>query len=222
MMDSEKAEEATTAGWSSRQVYSTAVICLLLGVALGYLFRGSATPSSSPVTASGMSQPPAADGASPSAQQMPTLDQMKKMADAKAAPLLEKLKTDPQNAELLLQVGKIYNATHQFKEAADYYQKSLQVNPKDVATRTELASCLYYTGDVDGALTQLQQAVKDDPGSANALFNLGLIRWKGKQDAKGAVASWQQLLKSNPKLDDARKSQVQKLIAEVGQQGTLN
>jgi cytochrome c-type biogenesis protein CcmH/NrfG len=213
----------STAGWTARQALSMAAVCLLLGVALGYLFRGSAAPSASTTASKENARPTAqGNGMQGAMQQMPTLDQMKQMADVKAEPLLAKLKTDPQNADLLLQVGKIYNSTHQFKEAAEYYEKSLQLNPKDVATRTELASCLYYSGDVDAAITQLQQAVKDDPGSANSLFNLGLIRWKGKKDANGALAAWQQLLKSNPKLDPARKAQVQKMIAEVSQPGSTN
>ena len=221
-MDNAKAGGSTT-GWSGLQAWSMAVICLLLGVVLGYLFRGSATPSASTAASNENAQPLAQGNGMPGAmQQMPTLDQMKQMANTKAEPLLAKLKTDPNNADLLVQIGKIYNATHQFKEAAEYYEKSLQVNPKDVATRTELASCLYYAGDVDGALAKLQQAVKDDPGSANSLLNLGLIRWKGKQDANGALEAWQRLLKSNPKLDAAKKAQVQKLIAEASQQGSTN
>lgn len=221
-MENEKVG-GSPAGWSAVQAWSMAAICLLLGVALGYLYRGSAARSSSTVASSAGAQPagPGA-GMAGGMQQMPTLDQMKQMADTKAEPLLAKLKTDPQNADLLIQIGKIYNSTHQFKEAAGYYEKSLQIKPKDVATRTELASCLYYTGDVDGALAQLQQAVKDDPASPNSLFNLGMIRWKGKKDASGAVAAWQQLLKSNPKLDDARKAQVQKLMAEASQPGASN
>jgi hypothetical protein len=55
----------------------------------------------------------------------------------------------------------------------------LEVKPKNIAIRTELASCLYYAGDVDGALRQLSQATTDDPKDANSLFNLGMIRWKG-------------------------------------------
>ena len=190
-----------------------AVICLLLGLALGYLFRGSEVRTVAPASSPATPQSPAAAGM----QQMPTLEQMKQMADKQAEPLLTQLKADPRNATLLAQIGKIYEATHQFKDAADYYRRSLEINPKDVVTRTEMASCLYYTGDVDGALAQLEQSLNDDPANANSLFNLGLIRWKGKQDAKGAVAAWQQLLKSNPKLEDAKKMQVQKLIADAQQ-----
>jgi len=85
---------------------------------------------------------------------------------------------------LLVQIGKIYLSTHQFKDAGDYLSKSLEINPKNVPIRTLLASCLYYGGDVDGALKQLGQATADDPKDANSLFNLGMIRWQGKKDAK--------------------------------------
>jgi len=85
-----------------------------------------------------------------------------------------------------------------------------------------MASCLYYSGDVDGALSQLQQSLMYDPTNANSLFNLGVIRWHGKQDAKGAVAAWQQLLKSNPNLEANKKNQVEKLIADASQQGNKN
>jgi len=204
--------------WNTKQVYVMAGTCLLLGLALGYLFRGSETRSR--LTApGGVTQPAVQPGSGAGMHQMPTLEQMKQMADKQAEPLLLKLKDDPRNASLLAQIGKTYEATHQFKDAAGYFQKSLEINPKDIATRVEMASCVYYGGDADGALGQLQRSLKDDPGNANALFNLGYIRWKGKNDVKGAVAAWEQLLKSNPRLEEAKKSQVEKLIADARQHG---
>ena len=38
-------------GWTSAQAYLLAAFCLLLGVALGYLFRGSASPTTTAVAA---------------------------------------------------------------------------------------------------------------------------------------------------------------------------
>jgi cytochrome c-type biogenesis protein CcmH/NrfG len=141
------------------------------------------------------------------------MEQMKAMADAKAAPLLEKLKTTPNDAGLLAQAGSIYSANHQFKEAARYYDKSLKLDPKSVPIRTELASCLYYGGDVDRALAQLDQALKYDPKDTNSLFDVGVMRWKGKKDAPGAIAAWQELLKVRPDFD--RRPIVEKMIAEA-------
>jgi cytochrome c-type biogenesis protein CcmH/NrfG len=217
-MPDEAVEQATGgSGWPAKQVYAMAVVCLLVGLAIGYLFRGSQPPAA-PAQAAASPQPPAAP-ASAMGGHMPSLDEMKAMADKKAAPLLEKLKSDPKNSDLLFQAGNIYKATHQFKEAVGYYDKALQVNPKNVAVRTEMASCLYYNGDVEGAISQLQQALHDSPNDANSLFNLGMIEWQGKQDKQGALAAWQHLLKSNPQLSPDRKAQVQKLMADVQAKG---
>jgi cytochrome c-type biogenesis protein CcmH/NrfG len=147
--------------------------------------------------------------------QMPSLAEMKQMADKQAAPLLEKLKSDPNNSALLIQVGAIYHTTHQFKQAAAYYDKAVRVDPKSVAIRTKLASSLYRDGDVDGAIAQLNRALSYDPKDANALFDLGMIKLQGKQDGKGALAAWKELLKSNPELSTDRRATVEKLMADV-------
>jgi cytochrome c-type biogenesis protein CcmH/NrfG len=209
-------QPAAVSAWQAKQVYAMAAICLVVGLAIGYLFRGSQSPAA---PAQPTAQAEAAAPAGHMAGNMPSLEQMKQMADKKAAPLLEKLKGDPNNSDLLIQVGNIYKSTHQFKEAGDYYGRVVQADPKNVAIRTELASCLYYNGDVDGAISQLQQALHYDPKDANSLFNLGMIKWQGKQDSKGAVAAWQELLKSNPQLSAERKATVQKLMADVQMQG---
>jgi len=216
-MPNEAAEPATSGSvWRARQVYGMAAVCLLVGLAIGYLFRGSQSRAmpAQPVANIQPSAPAGGMGG-----RMPSLDEMKRMADMKAAPLLEKLKSDPKNSDLIFQIGNIYKGTHQFKEATGFYDKALQVNPKNVAIRTEIASCLYYDGDVDGAISQLQQALRYDPKDANSLFNLGMIKWQGKQDGPGALAAWQELLKSNPKLSADRKATVQKLMADVQKKG---
>lgn len=142
-----------------------------------------------------------------------TLDQMKQMADVQASALIEKLKTDPKNPQLLIPIAGIYQATHQFKEATYYFDRALKVDPKSTAARTQMASCLYYGGDADGALALLNQVIKANPKDVNALFNLGMITYRGKNDNAGAIAAWEQLLKNNPNLD--RKPEVEQLIAEA-------
>jgi cytochrome c-type biogenesis protein CcmH/NrfG len=155
----------------------------------------------------------------PKGHPTPTLEQMKQLADKKAAPLLTELKKNWKDKKALTQAAYVYKSAHQFQDAANYFGKALEVDPKDVTIRSEMASCLYYSGDVDGALAQLQQSLKYAPRDANSLFNLGMIRWKGKNDAVGAVAAWQELLRTNPNLD--RKPVVEQMIAEA-QQGTAH
>jgi cytochrome c-type biogenesis protein CcmH/NrfG len=219
MVDASLSAGKPQTNWKAKQAYAMAVVCLLVGLLAGYLLRGSSSSSAAvaavpaPATPAAAQPAPAMGGNHPT----PTMEQMKQMADTMTAPLVAKLKSDPNNKKLILQIAGIYDKAHQFKEAANYYEKATRLDPKDVDSRNEMASCLYYSGDVDGAIAQLQQSLKTDPKNVNALFNLGMVRWKGKNDSKGAIVAWQQLLKANPNLD--RKPVVEQMIAEAKTQG---
>ncbi len=149
-------------------------------------------------------------------QRMPTLEDMKRMADKQAEPLLATLKTDPKNVEVLNKTALTYKAAHQFKDAITYFQKALEVEPQNVPIRTDMASCMYYTGDVDGALAELDKALTYDPKHAGTLMNIGIIKWKGKNDVSGAISAWQTLLKLNPNFP--QKEVIEHLINEASQQ----
>ena len=215
-MTNEPATAATSSESSPwTRVYLKAAICLVVGLAVGYLLRGSRSSASSVLPAASVAKSSVRAGAM-GAREMPGgAGHMQQMANKQAAPLLERLKSDPNNSALLIQVGGIYHTTHQFKQAAEYYDKALQVDPKNVAIRTKLASSMFRMGDADGAIAQLNQALSYDPKDANALFDLGVVKLNGKRDSKGALAAWQRLLKSNPQLSADRKATVQKLMAAV-------
>jgi len=218
---------STSSGWQSREIMAMCVVCLAIGLLVGYLLRGSAPNSSqsaiTPAEAMANTQPhPGMTGAAPQMpqqapqqmpQQMPSLDDMKHMADKKTEPLLEKLKTDAKNPQLLNQIALVYKSAHQFKEAADYFGKSLEYDPKNIGVRADYASCLYYTGDVDGALAQLNKSLTYDAKHAGTLLNIGIIKWQGKHDIDGAIASWRKLLQYHP--DFPQKDMVQQLITKA-------
>jgi cytochrome c-type biogenesis protein CcmH/NrfG len=199
-------------------------VCLATGFLAGYLLRGSASAPAQAFSAaaqvSGPSSPTMqATDQSPNSHQpgkeTPTLDDLKRMADKKAEPLLAKLKSDPKNPQLWNQVGLIYKSAHQFKEAAGYFEKSLQYDPKNLGVRADYASCMYYTGDVDGALAQLNQSLAYDPKHAGTLMNIGIIKWRGKNDVDGAVAAWEKLLQYHP--DFPQKDLVQQMLTQAKQ-----
>lgn len=196
--------------WRPKVVYGMAGVCLILGLAIGYLLRGSSSRAAETAQASATAQ--AAGG------HMLSLEQMKQMADKKADPLLQQLQKDPKNKVLLLRVAYVYKSAHQFQDAVGYLDRALREDPKNIAIRTEKASCLYYNGDVDAALAELQESLKQNPKDANSLFNLGMMRLNGKDDAAGAIAAWQQLLKANPGLD--KKPIVEQMIAEARQRSS--
>jgi cytochrome c-type biogenesis protein CcmH/NrfG len=216
MEEASKQDDRTTTTWTANQTYVMAAVCLLVGVLVGYLLRGSANPAGHAPTS--VAEMQSASGPPPGMGQgrMPTLEDMKRMADKQAEPLLANLKTDPKNVALLNKTALTYKAAHQFKDCITYFQKALEVDPKNVSIRTDMASCMYYTGDVDGALTELNKSLSYDPKHAGTLMNIGIIKWRGKNDVNGAVAAWEKLLKLNPNFP--QKDVIEHLITEAKQQ----
>ncbi len=212
-MADQQNQTSSSSHWTLPQVGTMATVCLFLGVLVGYLVHGSAaTPVSAEVRVK-----PAANSAAPETQpqRMPTLEQMKHMADKQAEPLLEQLKGQPNDPALLVKIGDVYRSAHQFGEAASYYEHSLRSDPQDLGVRADMANCLFYSGDVDKSIATLEGSLKYDPKHPGTLYNLGVIKWKGKGDAKGAIAAWETLLRLNP--DVANRDAILKLIAQAKQ-----
>jgi cytochrome c-type biogenesis protein CcmH/NrfG len=197
--------------WSAKQAYVLALICLVLGLASGYFLRGSGQ--------SAISEPAPGKNAATAAQDMPgappSAERMKHMADEQAKPLLAQLANEPSNPELLAKIGNIYYDAQQFQEAISYYDRSLKVDPRNANVRTDRGTAYFYLGDSDRAITELENVVKTDPKHAQTMFNLGIIKWQANGDAKGAVQTWEQLLKAVP--DYPERGKVEQLIARAKQ-----
>src|ERR1700756_3930375 len=203
--------------WTSTQAYVLSVICLLVGVAVGYLVRGSApapdnVAAHAPISA-GESLP------APGASQQPTTEQLRQMADTQAQPLLKQLESDPRNSALLYQIGNLYYDAQQYPEAVKYYENSLQIDPKATDVRTDMATAYHLMGQSDRAIQEYDAVLKIDGKHANALFNEGMVKWQDKMHLKGAIASWKRLLDPHP--DYTQRDRVEKLIAQAEQHLTI-
>jgi tetratricopeptide (TPR) repeat protein len=208
MADTNRAN--STEQWTSVQAYVLAVICLLVGIAGGWFIRGSSPAAA----ATGVANAPAPAMGNPNGgAQAPTPAQMQQMADTQAAPLLEKLKADPNNAGLLENIGNVYYDAQLFPTAIDYYQRALKVAPANTGVRTDMATAYWYTGNIDAAIAEFQKSLSYEPNKANTLFNLGIVEWQGKMDIDKAVATWQKLLDTNPNYE--AKDKVLELMAQA-------
>jgi cytochrome c-type biogenesis protein CcmH/NrfG len=199
---------STSSIWTSSQAYSLSVLCLLIGLAGGWFIRGSqGTRSASSETL------PAGTQAMTGQAGEPTAEQMRRMADKQAEPLLQQLGKEPNNTEMLAKIGNIYYDTQQFPVAIDYYQRALKLKPADASIRTDMATAYWYTGNADLAISEFNRALADEPNKPNALFNLGVVQWQGKMDSDEALATWQRLLETNPNYEG--KAKVVELMAQV-------
>ena len=196
--------------WTSGQGNVLAAACLLVGIAGGWFLRG---PLSSLVTASVAATAAPAKIEANSTPQAPSPARLKEMADAQAAPMLDKLKSDPNNPDLLTSIGNFYYDAQQYPIAVDYYARALKAEPSDASVRTDMATAYWYMGNADAAIAEFNKALVFAPNNPNTLFNLGLVRWKGKNDVAGAIDDWQKLLAANP--DYEGKDKVKQMMTEA-------
>jgi len=201
------ADSASAVSWTSTQAYVLAAFCLLLGVALGYLFRGSASVGSAQVTAATTTQQ-----GSGITQQQPDPNAQAALAQA-SAPLLDAVNRNPNDFDSLVKLGNLFYDGQQFPSAIQYYERALAIHPENPDVRTDMGTAYWYTGNSEKALAAMETSLKYRPGHPQTLFNLGWVRWQGKQDPKGAIEAWQQLLKANP--DYPQKQQVEQYIAKA-------
>lgn len=195
--------------WSNAQTYGMAVICLLLGIAAGYLLHAPAVASANSGTIATVSAPASAKASAP---QMPSAADMKRMADMQVIPLLADLQKHPNDPDLLAKIAHDYMAAQQFQSAQQYYEKSVAAKPK-VDTLNELAFVYVKLGDLDRGIATLNRALATDPKNPQVLYNLGYFEWKGKADPKAAIAAWQAFLKADP--NSPKKGQVEEMLAQA-------
>ena len=196
--------------WTSGQVYGIAIVCLLLGLAGGWFMRRVQASSENTQVAASQAIPNQVNASQAALAAPPPLQQT---AETQAAPLLAQLKTDPNNAALLENLGDIYYDAQQYLAAIEYYQRALNVQPANTSVRTDMATAIWYTGNADGAITEFKKSLAYEPTKANTLFNVGIVLWQGKHDGAGAIAAWQKLLSANPNYE--HKEKVQQLIADA-------
>lgn len=207
-------KNSTSGEWTSTQAYVLSVICLLVGVAVGYLVRGSAPVRPEATANAAQPQSGMADAASQQpVPEQPTPEQLRHMADTQAAPLVAELDREPNNADLLYKVGNLYYDAQQYPDAVTYYERALKVNPAATDVRTDLGTAYHLMGQPDRAIEEYDAVLKIDHKHANALFNEGMVKWQDKMDMQGAIAAWKRLLDTNPQYP--QRDRVEQLIAQA-------
>ena len=196
--------------WTSLQAYGLATFCLVLGVTLGYLFRGSASPVATAASSAVGSADASSQGVSPHSPA-----QIQAMLDQATAPLLEALKKDPNDFSSISGLANVYYDAQQYPQAIQFYERALQIQPSNADVITDLGTAYWYTGDADKAIATFQKSLKIRPNHAGTLFNLGIVQWQGKGDPRAAVTAWEQLLKTNP--DYPQRQQIEDFISKAKQ-----
>lgn len=108
------------------------------------------------------------------------------------------LEKDPGNVMALIRLGNIYFDTGQNEEAVETYRKALELDPENADVRTDMGICLRKLKRTDEAVASFKRAIRSNPRHYQSRYNLGLVLLHEKNDLRGAVAVWEDLIKEVP------------------------
>ncbi len=201
MATQKKSQGASQGADSPVNLLLTGVICLAVGLGIGYYFGRQVAEVSNPV-GSASSQPTSQSGPAAPLQDPAALMQQE-------AALKAMLASNPKDLNTLVQLGNLYYDSARFQQAIEYYQKALQIDPKNPNVQTDLGTSYWNINQADPAIAAFQKSLAVDPGHAQTLYNLGVVYLHGKNDVEAAKKAWQTLLAKNPGYPDRAKVEQQ-------------
>jgi tetratricopeptide (TPR) repeat protein len=100
-------------------------------------------------------------------------------------------------AQLYASIGEAYLAQNKFKEAEEYFVKSIDINPSDSALPYNLAEILMQAGNPEGAIRYYEMAIGLKPEWPKAYMKLGYA-WLNKGDNQKALESFKKVIEIAP------------------------
>jgi tetratricopeptide (TPR) repeat protein len=130
--------------------------------------------------------------------------------------LREVVKNYPKNVNAWIELGNILMDSERYSEAADSYQKALDLEPKNVDVRVDMGTCYRNMGNPDRAVEEYKKALQINPNHLNGHKNLGIVLaldLKEGAEAKGELEKYLQLAPNAP---DAEKIKQLILQTKIG------
>lgn len=125
----------------------------------------------------------------------------------------ERLNKNPKDLEAIIKLGNANHDMRRWEEAKGLYVRALEIDPKNLFVRTDLASTYVYMGDADKAILELNKVLSIDRKHEAALYNLGVILLNNKKDPDRAIKVWEELISYNPHANFSRE--LKKKVAEL-------
>jgi cytochrome c-type biogenesis protein CcmH/NrfG len=132
--------------------------------------------------------------------------------------LQQEAQQNPKDPDIPLKLANFLYDERQYRQAIEWYQKSLAINPKNVNARTDMGTAYYYIGQTEQALKEYRQSLAIDPEHKPTLLNVIVVNLEGTHDIAAARRAWDRLHDldpSNPALQNLK----QRLDAARGSAG---
>ncbi len=116
---------------------------------------------------------------------------------AKVADLMGKLQANPQDVAVLFDLGNVYYQGDDYKQAAEWYQKVLDVNASDEKGLIALGAASFNLGDLAKAESTWNKAAELYPNNPEVFYDLGFLYMTTKRMDEMKVA-WDKVVQIAP------------------------
>lgn len=104
----------------------------------------------------------------------------------------------PENAGGWLQLGRAYDESGQYAQAASAYENYLAIDPRNPDIWTKLGVQYAQTDRPEKALEAFGRAISLNPKHEAAHLYKGGVLLNAFSDLRGAIRAWMQVLEANP------------------------
>lgn len=101
--------------------------------------------------------------------------------------------------------------------AIRHYERYLDFQPTDANVRADLAASYFYTGQTDRAIQEATRILEQDGEHIQAIFNLGVFYWRGREDFPAAATQFQRVIELTAEGDAASEQAHQEATAALEQ-----
>lgn len=110
---------------------------------------------------------------------------------------------DPSQVAAWMKLGEAHTLSQDYREAERAFRKAVDLQPANAEFRNQHAIAMGRTGDIDGAMSELEEAARIDPANGDKyFFNLGAILINSGQK-EGAGRAFRRSVRINPSYAEA-------------------
>jgi cytochrome c-type biogenesis protein CcmH/NrfG len=164
----------------NKETILVAVVALLAGLIVGYMFWQKSSQSGPEV----VKAPPGSPAMINNQQRINQI--------------LAAVTQDPQNRQAWVMLGNEYFDADRPVESIEAYQKALDLNPNDPNVLTDQGVMYRRIRQFERALDNFNKATQIDPRHINSLFNIGVVYRYDLNKPDLAEAAWSKFLTINP------------------------
>jgi len=125
------------------------------------------------------------------------------------------LESDPENLNLLINLGNVYYDMSNSEKSIIYYERALKIQPDNPMVMVDCGAMYREFGNPDKAIEMFRGAMKVNPELPQAYFNLGAVLRMEKNSPKEAAAIWKKYLELVPNPGPEVKRLLEEEIAKA-------